>query len=359
MLAVGIPDHRLPVDVLKKEIERIKSLGVEIKTGVVLGKDVSIDKLLRDGYKAVFCATGAGKSLKMGIPGEDAAGVLHSLEYLRSINLGQKMPIGKRVCVVGGGNSAIDAARAALRDPDCEQVAIFYRRTKVEMPALAEVVDAAIEEGIDIQLLVAPIKVITKAGRAAAIECVRMKLGEMDESGRRKPVPIEGSNFVYDLDTLILAISERPDTSSYIGEGDEIRRHGENIIIDEDTAMTTRPGVFAGGDNVTGPNTVVEAMAAGKLAAEAIEKFVTGQPLLREHRLVRPSVYVPPWVLSEEEADKARRPERKHIPVAQRRKNFREVELTYDEEEAVLEARRCLRCDLETEDAKKAIGASQ
>ena len=359
MLAVGIPDHRLPKDVLDKEIARIRNAGVEIRTGVVLGKDVSIDKLLREGYKAVFCATGAGKSLKMGIPGEDSECVLHSLEYLRSVNLGKKIPVGKRVCVVGGGNSAIDSARAALRDPDCEQVAIFYRRTKAEMPALAEEVDAAIEEGIDVQFLVAPVKVVTKGGRAAAIECVRMKLGEKDDSGRRKPVPIEGSNFIYELDTLILAISERPDTSSYIGEGDEIRRHGENIIIDEETAMTTRPGVFAGGDNVTGPSAVVEAIAAGKLAAETIEKFIAGQPVRREYRLNRPSVYVQPWILSEEEADKARRPERKHIPVAHRRKNFREVELGFSEEEAVQEARRCLRCDLETEDAKKAIGASK
>ncbi len=355
MLAVGIPGHRLPEDVLDIEIERIKAAGVEIRTGLVLGKDFTIASLFRDGYRSVFCATGAGKSLSMGIPGEDAQGVRHSLEYLRSVNLGHDEPIGRRVCVVGGGNSAIDAARAALRDKGCRQVSIFYRRTKAEMPALAEEVDAAIEEGVDIQFLVAPVKVLTENGRAKAIECVRMKLGEKDASGRRRPIPIEGSNFVHDLDTLILAISERPDTS-YIGEGDIIRLDRENIIIDPETSMTTREGVFAGGDAVTGPATVVEAIAAGKLAAETIEKYISGWPLGREHRLTRPSQYVPPAMLTEEEIAKATRPSMRHLPVSRRANNFDEVEQGLTEEMAVREARRCLRCDLETEDGKTAVG---
>jgi NADH-quinone oxidoreductase subunit F len=355
MLAVGIPGHRLPQDVLDGEVGRIKDAGVEIRTGLVLGKDFTIASLFRDGYRSVFCATGAGKSLSMGIPGEDAQGVRHSLEYLRAVNLGYKEPVGRRVCVVGGGNSAIDAARAALRDKDCKEVSIFYRRTKAEMPALAEEVDAAIEEGIDIQFLVAPVKVITENGRAKAIECVRMKLGEKDASGRRRPIPVEGSNFVHELDTLILAISERPDTS-YIGERDIIRLDRENIIIDPETSMTTREGVFAGGDAVTGPATVVEAIAAGKLAAETIEKYISGWPLGREHRLTRPSRYVLPEMLTEEEIAKAKRPSMRHLSVSRRANNFREVEQGLTEEEAVREARRCLRCDLETEDGKKAVG---
>jgi NADH-quinone oxidoreductase subunit F len=356
MLAMGIPSHRLPKDVLEKDIAIIRQAGVEIRTGLTLGQDISVEALFKSGYKAVYCSTGAGKSLKMDIPGEDSEGVLHSLEYLREINLGAKVPIGKRVVVVGGGNSAIDAARAALRDEGCHTVTIFYRRTKAEMPALAEEVDAAIEEGVDIQFLVAPVKVIAKNGRAAAIECVRMKLGEKDASGRRKPVPIPGSDFVHKLDTLILAISERPDTS-YIGEGDEIRRHGENIIIDEETGSTTRLGVFAGGDAVTGPNTVVDAIAAGKLAADMIEKFAQGEPVLREYSLTRPSVYVPPVMLSDEEAAKAKRPPLPTLAIAKRRNNFKEVERTLVEETARREARRCLRCDLETRDGKAAIGA--
>jgi NADH-quinone oxidoreductase subunit F len=355
MLAVGIPGHRLPQEIMDAEIGRLKDAGVEIRTGLVLGKDFTIASLFRDGYRSVFCATGAGKSLSMGIPGEDAQGVRHSLEYLRAVNLGYKEPVGRRVCVVGGGNSAIDAARAALRDKGCKKVSIFYRRTKAEMPALAEEVDAAIDEGVDVQFLVAPVKVLTENGRAKAIECVRMRLGDKDASGRRRPVPIEGSNFVHELDTLILAISERPDTS-YIGERDIIRLDRENIIIDPETSMTTREGVFAGGDAVTGPGTVVDAIAAGKLAAETIEKYISGQPLGREHRLTRPSMYVLPEMLTEEEIAKAKRPSMRHLPVSQRAKNFKEVERGLTEELAVREARRCLRCDLETEDGKKATG---
>jgi NADH-quinone oxidoreductase subunit F len=355
MLAVGIPSHRLPKDIIGKEIDLIKKAGVEIRTNIVLGKDITINGLLQDGYKAVFCATGAGKSLKMDIPGEEAEGVLHSLEYLRELNLGRKIPVGRRVCVVGGGNSAIDAARAALRDKGCDQVSILYRRTKAEMPALAEEVDAAIEEGIDVQFLVAPVKVLTEGGKVSSIECIRMKLGDQDASGRRRPMPVKGSEFTLKVDTLILAISERPDTS-YIGEGDEIRRQGENIVIDEETSMSTRPGVFAGGDAVTGPNTVVEAMAAGKLAAAMIEKYISGLPLQQDYPLTRPSVYIKPWMLSEEEVLTAKRPAMLHLHPKERAKNFKEVELGLNEALAVKEARRCLRCDLETEDGKKAIG---
>jgi NADH-quinone oxidoreductase subunit F len=358
MLAVGIPDHRLPRSVVARDIEAIKAAGVEIRTNMTLGKDFTINKLFKDGYNAVFCATGAGQSLAMGIPGEDAQGVHHSLEYLHKVNTGKTVPVGKRVCIVGGGNSAIDAARAALRQKDCEIVSIFYRRTKAEMPAIAEEVDAAIEEGVDIQFLVAPVKVLTKNGRAVGIECVRMRLGDKDESGRRKPIPIEGSNFTYKLDTLILAISERPDTS-YIGEGDEIQRHGMNIITDPELATTTRQGVFAGGDAVTGPNMVVNAMAAGKRAADGIEKYIRGLPMQRDYCLTRPSFFAGPTEMTPEEAAEARRPVIPHLSLAERKKNFREVELGLTERMARQEARRCLRCDLETEDGKRSLGAKK
>jgi len=356
MLAVGIPDHRLPGPLVQKEIEHIKNAGVEIRLNKTLGRDLTIDGLFKSGYKAVYCATGAGKSLKMGIPGEDAEGVLHSLEYLRQINMGKKVEIGKRVVVVGGGNSAIDAARVALRDPNCEEVTIFYRRTKAEMPAIAEDVEAAIEEGVDIRFLVTPVKVLMSYGKAVEIECIKMKLGEVDASGRPKPVPIEGSNFIHKLDTLILAISERPDTS-YIGEGDEINRHGENIVIDEETAMTTRAGVFAGGDAVTGPNMVVDAMAAGKKAAEMIAKYVEGKTLKPDYKLSRPSLYIPAPVLTDEEIQQAKRAKMSRLSTKDRKNNFREVELGLNEKAAVREARRCLRCDLETQDGKAALKA--
>ena len=356
MLGAAIPEHRLPKKVLNMEIENIKKAGVEIKTNARIGKDITLDGLLNDGFKAVFIATGAWKSMKMGIPGEEAEGVMQSLEYLKATNLGQKVPVGKRVCIVGGGNSAIDAARVALRDKNCQKVTILYRRTKVEMPAFPEEVDAAIDEGVDIQFLVAPVKVLTKDGKVTAVECIRMKLGEKDSSGRRKPIPIEGSEFTVKLDTLILAIGERPETS-YVSPNDNIGLDKENITVDGETFKTTREGVFAGGDVVTGPNTVVNAMAAGKIAAETIEKYLSGQPLERAHALTRPSIYIKPVEISEAEAAKAKRPKMPHLTMAQRRKNFKEIELGLTEKMARAEARRCLRCELETEDGKNALGA--
>jgi NADPH-dependent glutamate synthase beta subunit-like oxidoreductase len=208
---------------------------------------------------------------------------------------------------------------------------------------------------VDVQFLTVPVKIIVENGRVSAVECIRMKLGEIDASGRPKPVPIEGSNFTIELDTLILAISERPDTS-YIAETDGISRDRENILIDRETRMTSRKGVFAGGDAVTGPAMVVEAMAAGKDAAETIEKYLCGLPFTREHPLTRPSIYIKPVKLSEEEVAGAQRPQMKHLPVARRTKNFKEVELGLNEAKACAEARRCLRCDLETEDGKRSLG---
>jgi NADH-quinone oxidoreductase subunit F len=354
MLGAAIPEHRLPKKTLNKDIENIKKAGVEIKTNKRLGKDFSLDELFLDGYKAAFIATGAWKSMKMGIPGEDAEGVIESLEYLKTVNLGHEAPVGKHVCVVGGGNSAIDAARVALRDKNCRKVTILYRRTKNEMPAFPEEVDAAIDEGVDIRFLVAPVKVFTKGSKITGVECIRMKLGEQDASGRPKPVPIKGSNFKVKLDTLILAIGERPETS-YISPYDNISMAKENIVVDGETFKTTRDGVFAGGDAVTGSNTVVDAMAAGKIAAETIEKFLEGQPIVRTYALTRPSLYIKPVELSEEEVARAKRPKMPHLTSVQRRKNFKEVELGLTESAACQEARRCLRCELETEDGKSAL----
>jgi len=355
MLAGGIPEHRLPKRILNRDIAFIKKAGVEIMTGRKLGRDFTLDGLFEEGFKAVFIATGAWKSMRMDIPGEDAKGVMESLEYLKAVNLGNPMPVGKRVCVVGGGNSAIDAARVAVRDKRASSVTVLYRRTKAEMPAFPEEVDAAIEEGIEIRFLVAPVKVLAKNGKVSGIECIRMELGEKDASGRRKPVPLKGSNFTLKLDTLILAIGERPDTS-YVSSRDGIRLAKENIAVDGDTFKTSRDGVFAGGDAVTGPNTVVEAMAAGKIAAGSIEQFLEGRPVERAYHLTRPSVYLAAVELSEDEIADAKRAPATHLPAARRKKNFKEVDLGLSERLACKEARRCLRCDLETTDAKRALG---
>ena len=355
MLGSAIPEHRLPKTILAGEIEAIKKAGVEIKTEAKLGRDFTIDSLFEEGYKAVFIATGAWKSMTMDIPGQEAKGVIQSLEYLKAVKLDREIEVGRRVGVVGGGNSAIDAARVAIRDTRCEKVTLLYRRTRAEMPAFPEEVTAVVEEGVEIEFLVAPVRVLTKNGRVSGVECIRMALGDKDRSGRRRPVPVKGSEFTLELDTLILAVGERSDTS-YLGPDDGIdTRKGESIVVDGETFRTKRDGVFAGGDAVTGPNTVVESMGAGRLAAAMIAKYLKGEPLERTYVLTRPSRYIESVVLSEEEMENARRPEPPCLEPSRRKKNFKEVELGLSEASARAEARRCLRCDLETQDGQCAL----
>lgn len=355
MLAVGIPEYRLPRQYLKKDIQRIIGAGVEIKTNKRLGVDFTVEDLLKDGYKAVFIAIGAHKSVKLAIPNEDTDGVIPAMEFLTDIHLGKKVKIGKRVAVVGGGNSAVDAARVANRLPGVDKVTIVYRRTRAEMPAYPEEIECAIEEGIDIQYLTAPVRVIKKDNKVIGMECVRMQLGSFDESGRRRPVPIKGSEFVIEIDTLIPAISEQPDISC-LGAEHKFNITGWNtFIVDPETYMTNIPGVFAGGDAIRGPSTVIEAMADGKKVAESIDKYIKGSTTELKYELTRPSVYVEPVALTEKELLENIRQQPKKIAVKRRLKNFNEVELTLDRKSAMKEAKRCLRCDLEVklEDEKR------
>ncbi|MFH1921422.1 MAG: FAD-dependent oxidoreductase, partial [Planctomycetota bacterium] len=353
-LAACIPEYRLPRDRLAADVENVKSAGVKIVTGTRIGKDVSFEQLRRD-YRAVFIATGAHKSRKLQIEGEDADGVLDSMMFLKDVNLGKPVHVGRRVGVIGGGNSAVDAARVAVRMKQCEHVSILYRRTRVEMPAFAEEIEAALEEGIELAQLVAPAKVISSGGKLTGVECLRMALGEPDKSGRRRPVPIEGSEFVIELDTLIVAISEDPDLS-FLGDGHgiELTKWGTPTVSSE-TLATNVEGVFAGGDAVTGPNTVIDAMACGKLVAEIIDKYVRGDTPAPEYELIRPSRYLPAVELTEEEIESAARPAACCLPVDQRMGSFCEVDLALTEEAAIGEARRCLRCDLETSHAKQQL----
>jgi NADH-quinone oxidoreductase subunit F len=347
MLAVGIPEFRLPKDVLEYEIDRIRKLGVEIKTNTTIGKDITLDKL-KEEYKAIFIAIGAHKGLKMKIPGEDSEGVIDAVEFLRDANLGREVKIGDRVIVVGGGNSAIDAARVAKRLG--KDTKIFYRRTKAEMPAIKSEIEEAIIEGIDIQFLAVPTKVLSSNGKIEAVECINMELGDVDASGRRRPVPIPGSEFNVEVDTLILAISQEPDVSPLTnGNGLNVSKWS-TIEVDPETLLTNVEGVFAGGDAVTGPNTVTEAMAHGKIAAQMIDKYVRGEKLERKYEVTRPALHVEPIQLSEEEVKSLKKPEMPSKPVAQRIENFEEVELGFTEADAITEAKRCLRCDLEEEE---------
>jgi NADH-quinone oxidoreductase subunit F len=275
------------------------------------------------------------------------------------VNLKKEVHVGRRVGIIGGGNAAVDAARVALRLEQCEDVHLIYRRTRKEMPAFEEEVEALLEEGAKLQFLTAPNRVLTENGRMAGLECVRMELGEPDESGRRRPVKIEGSEFVVELDTLLVAIGEQADVR-FLGRGHDIEISDRSgTIVCEDTTQTSRPGVFAGGDVVTGPDTVIEAMAAGKVAAEMIDRYIRGECVVREYDLLRPSRYVTPVELTEEEAEHADRPPVPHLPLTERLEGFAEVDQSITEAMAVLEARRCLRCDLQTTDAKRELAQLQ
>jgi NADH-quinone oxidoreductase subunit F len=344
MLSSCIPEYRLPRDILAREIEGIEKAGVRIQTGRRID---DLDDLKKQGFKAIFVATGAHKGLKMGIPGENTKGVLDAVEFLKAANAGKKIDLGDKVAVIGGGNAAIDAARTALR-LGSKEVTIIYRRTKNEMPADPEEVDSAIEEGIGIQMLAAPVEVISSDGKLKSIKAVRMRLGEFDASGRRRPLPIEGSEYTLDLDSMIYAISQEPDLSFLKPASDIKTTKWNTVVVDPETYATNQEGVFAGGDVASGPATVTEAMAAGKIAAGFIHKYLRGRPLVREYKVIEQDLFVEPPKLSEEEAERLVEMKRAQMPaleMSERRSHFKEVLLGLAAENAVNEARRCLRCD--------------
>jgi len=358
-LVVCIPEFRLPRDVLQRDIDNIQNAGVKIETNTRIGKDISFEEL-RKNYRAVFVASGAHKSRKLGIPNEEAQGVIDAMDFLRDVNAyGKHDKIGKIVGIIGGGNAAVDAARVAVRMKGCQKVIIIYRRTQAEMPAFEEEVEALFQEGIDVQFLTAPVKIIAKNTKMSGLECIRMKLGEKDQSGRRRPVPIEGTEFVVNLDNLIVAIGEEPDLGFLDSETDLHLSKWGTIEACPETMATNIEGVFAGGDVVTGANTVIDAMGAGKIAAEMIDKYIKGEPLERQYHLTRPSMYVRPVELTEEELEHADRPTIPHLSANKRKGSFAEVDLGISEEMAVAESRRCLRCDLDTEDANEYLEAQQ
>jgi len=272
MLRKGMPAYRLPRKTLESEIQRLHDLDVEIRTNTTIGKDVDFDELWRDGYEAVFVAVGAHKSRTLGIEGEELSGVFDALDFLWKANMLQKVSLGKKVGVIGGGNVAIDAARTALRK-GAEEVFILYRRSREEMPANPWEVMEAEKEGVKIEFLVVPQKILEKGRNVAGLECVKMELGELDETGRKRPVPIEGSDFSRELDTIIVAIGESAEIA-FLPKEVEIDR-GNRILVNPITMETSMTGVFAGGDTVTGPATVIEAILAGKRAACSINQYLT------------------------------------------------------------------------------------
>ena len=335
LLRYGVPEYRLPRRALKADVERVTALGVEIKTREKLGEDFTIEELFQSGYKAVFIATGAHTPSRLRVEGEDFPGVIPALEFLKRVNMGEAVEVGDRVAVVGGGNVAIDAARTAIR-LGSREVHILYRRSRAEMPASPLEVRRAEEEGVKISLLVTPTGFIGD-GRLKAVRLIRMRLGEPDESGRRRPIPIPGSEFTMEFDTVIEAIGQKPDTAC-LPEELKLTKWG-TIEVDPTTLETSIPGVFAGGDVVTGPATVIEAIAAGKRAAESIHRYLRGRDLRagrKPPRRVR-ARFTPPreW--------RVRVPVRTLSP-EERVGGFEEVELGYTVEDALKEAGRCLRC---------------
>ena len=340
MLAVGIPDYRLPRSVLEQEITRIETLGVEIKLNSrVGGAGAPTLADLRREHDALFLCVGAHEERSLRIAGEELEGVAPGAVFLRELNLGRAVTVGKRVAVVGGGNVAIDAARSALR-LGADSVTIVYRRSRAEMPASAWEVEDAEEERIDFHFLANPIRILGQDGRVAGMECVRMELGEPDASGRRRPIPVEGSEFTIDVDMVIPAIGQAPDLG-FVGPDDlEVTRWG-TLAVDPDTLTIGLPGVFAGGDAVSGPATAIKAIAAGKRAARSIHRYLQGE------ELVQPEAGLPVVPLEEVDLRRAKRQPRAAMPKLAsetRFAGFDEVEAGFSEEQVVAEALRCLNC---------------
>lgn len=359
MMRVGIPSYRLPRDVLQREIDDILSLGVELKLNTPIR---DINKLFDEGYSAIFMTIGAHEPQRLGIPGEDVSGVFHGVPFLQQVSLAEKtgvmkgfesagLPnVGKRAIVIGGGNTAVDASRTALR-LGAEEVMLVYRRSREEMPANSWEVEDAEKEGVKLHFLTASIEVLSENGRISAVRCIRMELGEPDASGRRRPIPIPGSEFVIPADTLVAAVAQAPEIS-FLDEshGLAITRQG-TFEVDPRTLATNRPGVFAGGDAARGPGILIQAIADGRRGALSIDRYIRQVDLLSPRELIP----LPVAELSKEEIDeKIARGEvnlrpRMVIstqPAKERIKDFREVEMVLTEEQAKQEASRCLVCGL-------------
>ncbi|MDN5346628.1 MAG: formate dehydrogenase beta subunit [Clostridia bacterium] len=350
MLAVGIPSYRLPRDILQYEINLLLDLGVEIKLNTRIGHDLQFEDLKKQGFKAIFIATGLHASAKMGLEGEDEGyeGFIPGVDFLREANLGRKIKLGRRVAVVGGGNVAMDCSRVALR-LGAEEVYIIYRRSRAEMPAHEAEIEEAEAEGVKYHFLTNPTRIIAKNGKMVGVECIRMELGEPDSSGRRRPVPVPGSEFILEIDNLIPAIGQVSDLD-FLPQGEgaiNVSRRG-TIEVDPWTLATNLPGVFAGGDVVHGARTVIEAVASGNRAAKSIDLYLREGRVApdteddRQAYLDRLGCYDPqekPGVIA---GRSRQQPEL--LPTAQRKGNFQEVELAFPTPVALKEADRCLRC---------------
>lgn len=344
-MALGIPEYRLPRDILNAEIDNIRRAGVDIVLNTALGRDFTLDELFDEmGYHAVVLAIGAHSSRRLGIPGEDLDGVIHATAFLKDVALGTPPRMqGKRVAVIGGGNSAIDAARTSLR-LGASEVHVIYRRTRAEMPAQDLEVREAEEEGVKFHFLTNPIRILGDS-KVTAVELQPQELGEFDKSGRRRPVPIEGAGYVMDVDVIIPAIGQAPDLSCLNGDSPATNRDGTFKVGRE--LETSRPGIFAAGDAVLGPSTVIEAVAQGNKVAMAVDAYLQNGTQQSKEAWLAYGTLEAAW--NPEEYAQAKRPTMPTQTPEERIRNFGEIELGLTEEVAQEEAKRCLRCDLEHE----------
>jgi len=346
MMMVGIPRYRLPREIIDREVAMIEELGVEFRFGTRFGEDVTYDQLKSKGYEAFFFAIGAHRTWKLNIPGEtEFPQVIEAIDLLRNVALGERHIPGKRVAIVGGGNVAIDAARTCMR-LGCDEVTLLYRRTRSEMPADVEEVEQAEEEGIKFSFLAIPTSINGADGRITSLTCLQAELGPEDDSGRRRPVPMEGSEYDLDVDAVIPAIGQRVDYES-MGDIAELKWSRRNTIrVNRASMETSLAGVFAAGDAVLGPATVVEAIGGGKKAADAIDRYLAGIPQPKMPpvpvRRLRTEWFDVPC------ATKMilKRPEMPLLNIERRLTTFQQVELGYTENMVREEARRCLRCDI-------------
>lgn len=339
-----IPSYRLPREILAREIRMIERLGVDIQCNQVLGKDFTIESLKADGYEALFLGVGSPDGLQLGLPNEDAEGVTEAMSFLREYNIRGSVPVGKNVVIIGGGNAAIDAARTAAR-LGAESVTVLYRRTREQMPAYEEEIEEAESEGVKLQLLTSPEEIVVEDGKVVGVRCKPMALGAFDRSGRRRPVAGEDADFVVPCDQIIAAIGQSIDLPGMTGTVSlNVQRNGY-LAVDALTKQTSEKWIFAGGDVVTGPSSVIEAVADGEKAAAGIDKFLTGKnnAFWREEK--KSTTFFDP----DAEPVMHCREKQPLIPVERRRCNFDEVEQPWDEATAVRQAKRCLRCDYREE----------
>ena len=354
MLSVAIPAFRLPQDVIEKEIEYIVKRGVEIKYNTPINMNFTVEDLRKSGYDAVFIAAGAQKSQRIGIPGEleDLDGFLYGLRFLRDVKVGKPVKIGRRVAVIGGGNVALDTARTAFR-LGAEEVNIYYRRSLEEMPVSEAEYKEALAEGVKINFLASPTRIVSKDWKVAGLQCIRMKLGEPGADGRRRPLPVPGSEFFVEADTVFAAVGQAPDLSFLPPDSALERTRWETLAVDENRLAANVPGVFAGGDFVFGPGMVIDAIAAGRRGALAIDKYLKGDTSrvkmydLRADALEESVLEEVAAAGEEEDWQPQFRPEIPVLPLAERKTTFKETELGFSEEKARQETTRCLRCDLE------------